>query len=148
MAKVWFDEFESAGCDGIIAKDPESTYQSGKRAMIRSHRRTIDVVGWLPRAQGRREDRRCPRSLQPNGDLTSSVTAQASDTDRGDLPAIPELAIDSSFGEAAAPRVPSAAGAPARQVLDPVQPGVVIEVSYDQLEAISSGARGSTLETR
>src|SRR5690606_11258543 len=44
-AKRWFDEFESAGCDGIIAKDPGGVYQSGKRAMIKiKHRRTIDVV--------------------------------------------------------------------------------------------------------
>ncbi|MCH8972274.1 MAG: ATP-dependent DNA ligase, partial [Acidobacteria bacterium] len=45
VAKVWFDEYEPAGCDGIIAKRPELAYQHGKRAMIKiKHRRTIDVV--------------------------------------------------------------------------------------------------------
>ena len=45
VAKVWFDEYEPAGCDGIIAKRPEMAYQHGKRAMIKiKHRRTIDVV--------------------------------------------------------------------------------------------------------
>ena len=45
LAEQWFDEFESAGCDGIIAKRPELGYQHGKRAMIKiKHRRTIDVV--------------------------------------------------------------------------------------------------------
>ena len=44
-AKRWFDEFESAGCDGIIAKNPDLAYQHGKRAMIKiKHRRTVDVV--------------------------------------------------------------------------------------------------------
>src|SRR5665811_1257067 len=45
VAKRWFDEFESAGCDGIIAKQPGLTYQHGKRAMTKiKHRRTVDVV--------------------------------------------------------------------------------------------------------
>src|SRR5690606_40636014 len=44
-ARRWFEEFESAGCDGIIAKDLDGEYQSGKRAMIKiKHRRTVDVV--------------------------------------------------------------------------------------------------------
>jgi ATP-dependent DNA ligase len=42
---VWFDDYEAAGCDGIIAKRADLAYQHGKRAMIKiKHRRTIDVV--------------------------------------------------------------------------------------------------------
>ncbi len=45
VAMRWFHEFEPAGCDGIIAKDPGLAYQHGKRAMIKiKHRRTVDVV--------------------------------------------------------------------------------------------------------
>ena len=44
-ARRWFDEFEPAGCDGIIAKRPELAYQPGKRAMIKiKHRRTVDCI--------------------------------------------------------------------------------------------------------
>ncbi|MDP3984261.1 MAG: ATP-dependent DNA ligase, partial [Acidimicrobiia bacterium] len=34
LARRWFDEFESAGCDGIIAKPLDQGYVHGKRAMI------------------------------------------------------------------------------------------------------------------
>ncbi len=43
--KRWFDDFESAGCDGIMAKDLALHYVHGKRAMIKiKHRRTADCV--------------------------------------------------------------------------------------------------------
>lgn len=44
-AERWFREFEGAGLDGVIAKDLESTYQPGKRAMFKlKHQRTADVI--------------------------------------------------------------------------------------------------------
>ncbi len=44
-ARRWFDEFESAGCDGIVAKQLDLPYVHGKRAMIKiKHRRTADCV--------------------------------------------------------------------------------------------------------
>jgi ATP-dependent DNA ligase len=42
----WFDEFESFGLDGIIAKHGSLTYQPGKRVMVKvKHERTLDCVG-------------------------------------------------------------------------------------------------------
>jgi ATP-dependent DNA ligase len=44
-AARWFDELESSGLDGVIAKKEDLTYQPGKRAMVKvKHARTIDVV--------------------------------------------------------------------------------------------------------
>jgi ATP-dependent DNA ligase len=44
-ARRWFDEFEGAGLDGLIAKDPELTYQPDKRVMAKiKHKRTADCV--------------------------------------------------------------------------------------------------------
>jgi ATP-dependent DNA ligase len=41
----WLAEFEGAGLDGVVAKSLESTYQPGKRAMIKiKHARTADCV--------------------------------------------------------------------------------------------------------
>jgi ATP-dependent DNA ligase len=41
----WLDEFEGAGLDGVIVKPAESTYQPGKRAMIKvKHARTAECV--------------------------------------------------------------------------------------------------------
>ncbi|GAB1642334.1 ATP-dependent DNA ligase [Krasilnikovia sp. MM14-A1259] len=44
-AQRWFAEFEGAGLDGLIAKDPELTYQPDKRVMSKiKHKRTADCV--------------------------------------------------------------------------------------------------------
>ena len=45
QAAHWLNEFEGAGLDGVIAKPSESTYQPGKRAMLKiKHARTADCV--------------------------------------------------------------------------------------------------------
>ncbi|WP_228523901.1 ATP-dependent DNA ligase [Mycolicibacterium phlei] len=44
-AQRWFDEFEGAGLDGVIAKPLDLTYQPDKRVMFKiKHRRTADCV--------------------------------------------------------------------------------------------------------
>lgn len=44
-AADWFERFEGAGLDGVIAKRLEATYQPGKRAMLKiKHERTADCV--------------------------------------------------------------------------------------------------------
>lgn len=139
-AKRWFDEYESAGCDGIIAKDRSLAYQSGKRAMIKiKHRRTVDVVvgGFREHKDGNKIGSLLLGMYSDGGEL--SFIGHCSgfpDTDREELfRRFSELASDESFGEGA--RVP---GAQSRwssgKEMDwtPVKPGVVVEVSYDQLE--------------
>jgi ATP-dependent DNA ligase len=45
VARDWFDRFEGAGLDGVIAKPLAATYQPGKRAMLKiKHARTADCV--------------------------------------------------------------------------------------------------------
>jgi ATP-dependent DNA ligase len=44
-AADWFDRFEGAGLDGVIAKRLDAPYQPGKRAMLKiKHQRTADCV--------------------------------------------------------------------------------------------------------
>jgi ATP-dependent DNA ligase len=44
-AADWFDRFEGAGLDGVVAKRVEAPYQPGKRAMLKiKHQRTADCV--------------------------------------------------------------------------------------------------------
>jgi ATP-dependent DNA ligase len=44
-AQGWFEQYEGAGLDGVIAKPSEGTYQPGKRSMIKvKHVRTADCV--------------------------------------------------------------------------------------------------------
>jgi ATP-dependent DNA ligase len=45
MAQRWFDEFEGAGLDGVIAKPLDGTYQPDVRALAKiKHQRTCDAV--------------------------------------------------------------------------------------------------------
>lgn len=45
LARDWFDRFEGAGLDGVIAKPMAAVYQPGKRAMLKiKHARTADCV--------------------------------------------------------------------------------------------------------
>jgi len=44
-AREWFETFEGAGLDGVVAKPLGAAYQPGKRAMLKiKHHRTADVV--------------------------------------------------------------------------------------------------------
>jgi ATP-dependent DNA ligase len=45
VAQEWFHRFEGAGFDGVMAKHESTTYQPGKRAMVKvKHVRTADCV--------------------------------------------------------------------------------------------------------
>jgi len=45
VATTWLAAPDGAGVDGVLAKDPDATYQPGKRAMIKvKTRRTLDAV--------------------------------------------------------------------------------------------------------
>jgi ATP-dependent DNA ligase len=45
LAADWFDRFEGAGLDGVVAKKVDAVYQPGKRAMLKiKHQRTADCV--------------------------------------------------------------------------------------------------------
>lgn len=45
LAQQWFEQFEGAGLDGLIAKKPDQPYQPDKRVMAKiKHERTCDCV--------------------------------------------------------------------------------------------------------
>jgi ATP-dependent DNA ligase len=45
LAEDWFERFEGAGLDGVVAKRLDAGYQPGKRAMLKiKHQRTADCV--------------------------------------------------------------------------------------------------------
>jgi ATP-dependent DNA ligase len=140
VARGWFDEFESAGCDGIVAKVPDLAYQHGKRAMIKiKHRRTIDCVvgGFREHKDGGKIGSLLLGLYDERGELHFIGHCSGfGDVDRVEIfSRFKELVVDDSFGEEA--RAP---GAQSRwsggKSLDwtPVEAGVVVEVSYDQLE--------------
>ena len=144
VATRWFDEFEAAGCDGIVAKRLDGPYVEGKREMVKvKHRRTVDcVVGGY--------------RVHKDGDGIGSILlglydgpelhfighcSGFPDHDRRELlDQFEKIRADDSFGSAEAVRRP---GGESRWTEDKdlswvaVAPGVVVEVSYDQL----TGAR-------
>jgi len=139
-AKAWFDEYEPAGCDGIIAKSPDLAYQHGKRAMIKiKHRRTIDVVvgGFREHKDGGKIGSLLLGLYNEGGDFHFIGHCSGfPDVDRTELyQRFLALASNESFDEAArAPGGESRWSAGKDSSWTPVQPGVVVEVSYDQLE--------------
>ena len=45
LATTWFEHFEGAGLDGVVAKPSHGTYTPGERSMVKvKHERTADVV--------------------------------------------------------------------------------------------------------
>lgn len=55
LARSWFDRYEGAGLDGIVAKDPDLPYRPDQRLMLKiKHERTADcvVAGIRPHKSG------------------------------------------------------------------------------------------------
>ena len=55
VALDWFERFEGAGLDGVVAKEAALTYREGERVMVKvKHERTADCVvgGWREHAHG------------------------------------------------------------------------------------------------
>lgn len=139
QAREWFDAFESAGCDGIVAKGADEPYRGGERAMLKlKHRRSVDTVvgGYRLHKEG---DRIGSLLLGLyNGDELHFIghCSGFGDADRvAILERLRELeAAGEGFGEGV--RRP---GGPSRWTGDkdlswvPLEPSVVVQVSYDQL---------------
>jgi ATP-dependent DNA ligase len=56
VAGRWFQDFEGAGLDGVVAKALDSPYREGERTMVKvKHQRTADcvVAGYRPHKDGR-----------------------------------------------------------------------------------------------
>ena len=135
----WFHEFEAAGCDGIVAKRLDGPYVEGERAMAKvKHRRSVDVVvgGYREHKDGGKIGSLLLGLYDAEGQLHFVGHCSGfSDHDRGELLELFErYRDDDPFGEQA--RRP---GEPSRWTGDkdlswvPVRPGVVVQVSYDQV---------------
>ena len=151
VAERWFSQFEGAGLDGIVAKDPDGLYEPGKRTMQKiKHERTADcvVAGYRPHKSG--DDavgslllglyddvrdarvRRC-RGVVPDGATARSWSPSSrrwSCRWRGTRGTTPPLA-----------RTPrEAAGSRWSRGKDlsfvPLEPSLVVEVAYDHMEGV------------
>jgi len=141
-ARRWFTELEHAGCDGIICKQVDEPYLEDKRAWIKwKHRRDCDCVvgGYRLHKDGDRIGSLLLGLYNDAGELHFIGHCSGfSDDDRIELlRQFSQIESAGSFGGGEWTRVP---GADSRwsqgRTLDwiPVTPGVVVQVSYDQLE--------------
>ena len=139
----WFFEFEAAGCDGIVAKRLDGIYVEGKREMIKiKHRRTVDCVvgGYRIHKDGGKIGSILLGLYNDDGELHFIGHCSGfSNEDRVEiLNLLEEIRSDDSFGEEVRrPGGQSRWSAGKDLSWIPVTPGVVAEVSYDQL----TGAR-------
>jgi len=139
IAKRWFDEFEAAGCDGIVAKALAGQYVEGKREMLKfKHRRSVDCVigGYRVHKDGDKIGSLLLGLYTDDGDLAFIGHCSGfTNHDRVDLLARFEaLRSSGSFGDdVRRPGAESRWSSGKDLSWVPVRPGVVVEISYDQL---------------
>jgi ATP-dependent DNA ligase len=156
VAREWFERFEGAGLDGVVAKPPTLRYLPDERAMFKiKHERTADVV-----VAGYRLHKSGPvvgsllLGLHDDQGVLQHVGVCAAFTMRRRAELVEELEPlrleDASghpwaaWGEAAAHETARLPGAPSRwsgkKDLSwvPLRPDLVAEVAYDHME---NGAR-------
>ncbi|KAA9151868.1 ATP-dependent DNA ligase [Microbacterium lushaniae] len=151
-AREWFDTFEGAGLDGVVAKPLAGTYQPNKRTMFKiKHERTADcvVAGFRRHKTGDVVGSLLLGLYSDDGQLQHvGVTASFSMARRKSL--LDELApyrdVDldahpwggwAAQGSADQPNLPGAGSrwnAGKSLSFEPLRPELVVEVAYDHME--------------
>ncbi|MEZ4501027.1 MAG: ATP-dependent DNA ligase [Dehalococcoidia bacterium] len=137
-ARRWFEEFESAGCDGIVAKRLDLAYRDGRRDMIKvKHRRTADVVVGGYRVGKNGGLGALLLGMYDEAGLLHFVghCSSFSTSDRTLLlEQFAQVKADSSFSDGARrPEIENRWSYNRETSWTPVVPGIVMEVSYDQV---------------
>jgi ATP-dependent DNA ligase len=157
LAADWFDRFEGAGLDGVVAKKLDAVYQPGKRAMLKiKHQRTADCVvagfRWHKNGPGTHVGSLLLGLFDDEGKLhhvgiTSSFTWEKREALVGILEPLRENAlVDHPWGEwaewaaaaeASGQRLPGATSRWNRGKdlsWEPLRAERVVEVAYDHLQ--------------
>ena len=133
VARTWFEQFEGAGLDGVIAKPLASPYRQGKRDLLKiKHKRTADavVVGY-----------RVAKSGEGVGSLLLGLYDGAELKRVGGIVGLPAAARMELVDElaplvidqpASLQKPPSRFGGKEDWVA--LEPKLVVEVAFDQLE--------------
>lgn len=141
VAGRWFHEYEAAGCDGVICKRAEGPYRQDKRDWVKwKHRRSVDCVigGYRVHKEGDRIGSILLGLYNQEGQLhfIGHCSGFAEQERIGMLEQLSKIRTGESFGGGEGVRAP---GAQSRWATErtlewtPVEPRVVVQVSYDQL---------------
>lgn len=152
VAADWFQRFEGAGLDGVMAKRLDGVYEPGKRTMLKvKHKRTVDVVlagfRWHKNGVGKLVGSLLLGLFDHEGKL-QHVGVAASFTDKrrkelvGELGPLRENALDAHpwRGWVEAERQQRVPGVKSRWSADktlewePLRPERVLEVSFDHMQ--------------
>ena len=144
IARRWFDEFEGAGLDGIIAKRADEPYKPGVRSMVKiKHKRTADCVvaglRWYKGSEGKAVGSLLLGLYDGDGVLHHvGHTASFKDAERRKLaqeltPYITEDEGD-GFGGGRVPGTPSRWTGGKDPAWVRLRPELVCEVSFDHLQ--------------
>lgn len=138
-ASDWFERFEGAGCDGIIAKQHDLVYTAGKRTMVKvKHKRTADVVvgGYRLSKDGKGLGSLLLGIYDENGSLQHvGFTASLSAARKKEiLEILKPIEGDSGFGEHQGPGGASRWSGPEERAWVSLKPVLVAEVAFDYLQ--------------
>jgi ATP-dependent DNA ligase len=138
-AESWFERYEGAGCDGVVAKRADQVYEPGKRTMVKvKHSRTVDCVvgGYRDYAAGPGVGSLLLGLYDDEGVFHHvGHTASFSAAERvAVLKKLKPLVGGDSFGEGRTPGSPSRwTGAKDLSWIQ-VRPDLVCEVSFEKLQ--------------
>ncbi len=135
-AQAWFEAFEGAGLDGVIAKPTDVPYAPGQRTMMKvKHARTAEavVIGYGLSKSGAGVGS-IHLGLYDEGELLPVGGIGAwPDAVRRQLAGVLEPLVLTGEEAAAAPRPNEVTRTGFREFV-PVRPELVVEVAFDQLE--------------
>ena len=140
VAEDWFERFEGAGLDGVIAKARESVYSPGKRTMLKiKHSRTAEAVaiGYRVHKSGQGVGSLLLGMYADSGQLIP-VGGIGAFTNANRLALIDELAplvMRDDDGETVQAQTDRSRFSASKDVsFVPLRPERVVEVKFDQLE--------------
>ncbi len=137
VARRWFNTFEGAGLDGIIAKPLEGHYDQGKRSLIKiKHKRTADavVLGYRVAKNGQGVGSLLLGMYDAGGNLVrvGGIVGLPSKTRMALIDDLAPLVTDDLDPSLASPRSRFSSDRDSDYV--PLRPERVVEVAFDQLE--------------
>ena len=135
----WFQRFEGAGLDGVIAKDVESVYQPDKRVMLKiKHERDCDcvVAGFRWYRTGRSRVGSLLLGLFDESGSLHHVGVCSSFTDKARRDLVTKLSPyrKNAVATATKPGMPSRWSQGKDLSWEPLRPELVVEVAYDHMQ--------------
>ncbi|MEL4357389.1 MULTISPECIES: ATP-dependent DNA ligase [unclassified Luteococcus] len=140
LARQWFEQFEGAGLDGVICKRNDGPYEQNKRSMLKvKHKRTAEavVLGYRVHKSGQGVGSLLLGMVDDDGELVGvgGIGAFSNDLRLALVDQLEPLVLrDDDDAVQAASKERSRFTSAAEASFVPLDPQLVVEVAFDQLE--------------